>query len=73
MVEGHTDDVLNPQSNLSLSENRSEPVSGFLKQNLSASSAIITKRHGVSQPVVPNMNDENRQRKRRLEILVMPK
>lgn len=73
VVEGHTDDVGNPQSNLALSENRAGAVAAFLKKHLSASFTIGTKGNGESQPIVPNTNEENRQKNRRVEILVIPR
>lgn len=72
-VEGHTDDVGNDASNLSLSENRAEAVAGFLKKNLPGAFTIITKGYGESQPIVPNTNEEYRQQNRRVEILVIPR
>lgn len=72
IVEGHTDNVGSPQSNLKLSENRAQQVAAYLKENLSASYKYAIKGLGESQPVAPNDTDENKQRNRRVEILVLP-
>lgn len=72
-VEGHTDDVGSDASNRILSEKRAASVASALQ------SALKNPRfkwkiagHGESQPIVANDTDENRQKNRRVEILVVP-
>ncbi|NNJ81395.1 MAG: OmpA family protein, partial [Flavobacteriaceae bacterium] len=72
IVEGHTDNVGSPQSNLKLSENRAKEVSAYLKSNLPEDYKYAIKGYGETRPVVPNDSDENRQKNRRVEILVVP-
>ncbi|MEO6348983.1 MAG: OmpA family protein [Aquaticitalea sp.] len=72
VVEGHTDNVGNPASNKTLSENRAKEVSNYLKTKLSSSYQFEIKGYGDSQPVAPNDSDENKQKNRRVEILVIP-
>lgn len=72
VVEGHTDNIGNPQSNSVLSQNRAKEVSGYLKEHLKGPYGFETKGYGESQPIAPNDNDDNRQKNRRVEILVIP-
>jgi outer membrane protein OmpA-like peptidoglycan-associated protein len=71
-VEGHTDNVGNPNSNKSLSENRAKEVSNYLKKNLSSHYTFQVNGFGETQPIKPNDTEENKQRNRRVEILVIP-
>lgn len=72
IVEGHTDNVGSPQSNLMLSKNRAQEVAGYLKENLSNTYKFTIKGLGETQPVAANDTDENKQKNRRVEILVLP-
>jgi outer membrane protein OmpA-like peptidoglycan-associated protein len=72
VVEGHTDNVGNPASNKTLSENRAKEVSNYLKTKLSSSYSFEIKGYGDSQPIAPNDTDRNKQKNRRVEILVIP-
>lgn len=72
IVEGHTDNVGNTQSNKTLSENRAQEVSIYLKKNLSNAYQYETMGYGEGQPITANDIDENRQKNRRVEILVIP-
>ena len=73
IIEGHTDNVGNPSANNILSEKRADEVAGYLKKNLPSTYSLQTKGYGESQPIAPNDSDENRQKNRRVEILVMPR
>jgi len=72
IVEGHTDNVGDPKSNKTLSENRARVVSDYLKKHLKGAYSFQQKGFGESQPVAANDSDENKQRNRRVEILVIP-
>jgi outer membrane protein OmpA-like peptidoglycan-associated protein len=73
IVEGHTDNVGNPATNKTLSENRAKAVSTFLKSKLSSSNYTFEiKSFGENQPIAPNDTPENKQINRRVEILVVP-
>ncbi|MEZ4778920.1 MAG: OmpA family protein [Flavobacteriaceae bacterium] len=72
IIEGHTDNVGNPSSNKTLSEKRAKEVSNFLKSQLSGSYSFEVKGFGENQPVAPNDTPENKQKNRRVEILVVP-
>jgi outer membrane protein OmpA-like peptidoglycan-associated protein len=72
IVEGHTDNVGSPQSNKTLSEKRAQEVANYLKSKLPDSYLYKVKGFGETQPVAPNDTDENKQKNRRVEILVLP-
>lgn len=72
IVEGHTDNVGSPGSNLTLSSNRANEVNEYLKGQLPEAYTFKIKGYGETRPVVPNDTDENRQKNRRVEILVAP-
>lgn len=73
IVEGHTDNVGSPQSNKTLSENRAREVSNYLKQKLAKQYTFKVIGYGESQPIAANDSEENKQKNRRVEILVLPK
>ena len=72
IVQGHTDNVGDSKSNLLLSENRARKVSNYLKANLPQKYQFEISGLGESAPIAPNDTDENRQKNRRVEILVIP-
>lgn len=72
IVEGHTDNVGSPESNLLLSKNRAKEVSNFLKEKLKEGYTFSIQGHGENRPVAANDSEENRQKNRRVEILVVP-
>lgn len=70
-VGGHTDDVGDDASNLSLSQRRAEAVKAYLVKNGVAESRVQAKGYGETQPQVPNDSDINRAKNRRTEFLVV--
>ncbi|MCX2678925.1 OmpA family protein [Galbibacter sp. EGI 63066] len=75
MVEGHTDNVGSSQANKTLSEKRAQSVTTLLKTLMKDKANNFKwklKGYGDSQPVAPNDSDENRQKNRRVELLVLP-
>lgn len=72
-VEGHTDDVGSADSNKSLSQKRAASVSVELKKVLPNPNFKWKEvGYGESRPLAKNDSDENRQKNRRVEILVIP-
>ena len=72
-VEGHTDDVGNTVSNKTLSQKRAASVADALKKAIGKPTFKWKKiGYGDSKPLVANDSDENRQKNRRVEILVTP-
>ena len=73
VVEGHTDDRGTAAYNLALSSRRAEAVAAWLSQNGVLRERLEIKGLGRTSPLVPNANDANRAKNRRVEIkLIKP-
>ncbi len=70
LIEGHTDNVGTDTYNMGLSERRANAVGNYLKSAGVASSRLITKWYGESQPKVENTNDANRALNRRVQFVI---
>jgi OOP family OmpA-OmpF porin len=69
-VEGHTDNVGNDATNLTLSEARAKAVTAALVKDHGVDAARLTaKGLGSSKPAVPNTTAEGRQTNRRVELV----
>jgi len=72
-IEGHTDDVGSDASNKTLSQKRAASVAAELKKVISSPNFKWSEKgYGETQPLVPNDSDVNRQKNRRVEIVVTP-
>jgi outer membrane protein OmpA-like peptidoglycan-associated protein len=71
IIEGHTDDIGGEEYNMKLSINRADAVKKFYTNIGIESETIITKGCGKLKPKVPNINDENRRKNRRIEITII--
>ncbi len=72
-IEGHTDNVGEINYNLKLSQKRAKSVSNELKNHLPKNTFQWKEiGYGESRPLVKNDTDENRNKNRRVEILVLP-
>jgi outer membrane protein OmpA-like peptidoglycan-associated protein len=70
LVEGHTDNVGSPASNLSLSDARAAAVKAALVADFGIDGArITTKGFGDTKPTVPNAIAAGRAQNRRVEIV----
>ena len=70
MIEGHTDNVGDDASNLSLSERRAASVSAYLTSNFGVDAARLeSKGFGETKPVAGNDTAEGRQNNRRVELV----
>ena len=70
LIEGHTDNVGDPASNLTLSQARAEAVKAALVSQLGADAArIATQGFGDTKPVGENATPEGRAQNRRVEIV----
>lgn len=69
-VEGHTDNLGQPESNLKLSEVRAEAVRDYLVQAGLPAGTILVKGLGDADPVASNNTNDGRARNRRVEIIV---
>lgn len=68
-IEGHTDNQGSEQYNRLLSERRAESVRQYLVQRFAlAPERLLVKGYGKDRPLVPNLNEENRRKNRRIEI-----
>ena len=70
VITGHTDNIGNAADNRVLSRKRMLEVSNYLIA-AGVSAGQIEERHaGEAQPMVPNQNEANRSRNRRVDILL---
>ena len=71
IVEGHTDDVGNPDYNLKLSQRRAESVMNTLIEKYSIDkSRLSAKGYGDTRPLEYNSTAEGRKKNRRVEVWV---
>lgn len=71
LVEGHTDNVGNPASNLNLSQMRSDAVKNYLVQQGVEANRLEAKGFGQEQPVAGNNTPEGRAANRRVELKLL--
>ena len=69
-IEGHTDSVGPAEFNQRLSERRAQAVRNALIDEGISDSRIETRGYGEDHPVASNDTPENRQRNRRVEIII---
>ncbi|MFA6924952.1 MAG: OmpA family protein, partial [Bacteroidales bacterium] len=70
-IDGHTDNVGNPESNMKLSQERANSVRDYLIKNGIPAKRVTAKGYGDTQPVDDNATDEGRQKNRRTEVNVL--
>ena len=70
-ISGHTDDKGSDEYNRKLSDNRAKSVLTYLANKGIDSSRLTSIGFGESQPVIENINDENRAVNRRVEFKVL--
>lgn len=70
-VSGHTDDVGSKDYNKALSDNRAKSVKEYLAKNGVAASRLKHKGYGMEKPAVANDTDDNRQKNRRIEFMIL--
>lgn len=69
-ISGHTDNMGSAAFNLDLSKRRAEAVKAFLIENGVSESRIFVEYFGLSKPLVPNDNEQNRLKNRRVEFKI---
>jgi outer membrane protein OmpA-like peptidoglycan-associated protein len=69
-IEGHTDDRGSDEHNVDLSQRRATAVAAFLTKNGVPNGSVYTQAFGESRPRVPNTDEENRAKNRRVEIVL---
>lgn len=70
-IEGHTDDVGNDGNNQKLSEKRASAVLRFLVEAGVDPERLLAVGYGEAKPLVPNDNDTNREKNRRVEFTIL--
>lgn len=71
LLTGHTDNIGNKSSNLTLSDSRATAVKSFLVSNGIKADRIETKGQGSSEPLMSNGSEAGRAVNRRVEILFL--
>ena len=69
VIAGHTDNVGTPNMNLTLSRQRSESVITWLTNRGVDKARLISAGFGDTRPIVPNTNEEGRQKNRRVDLV----
>lgn len=69
-LQGHTDNVGDKKSNLTLSNNRAKAVYDYLVANGIDAARLTYKGYGDTKPKVPNDTPEHRQMNRRTEYMI---
>jgi outer membrane protein OmpA-like peptidoglycan-associated protein len=72
-VEGHTDNTGNERSNQQLSMERAKSVVLFLAQQGIDQSRLSAMGYGSARPIAANDTEENRQKNRRVDLVVSDK
>ena len=70
-IQGHTDNVGSPASNLTLSQQRAEAVRNYLTQRGILPERVEARGYGETRPVAGNITDEDRAQNRRTEFKVL--
>lgn len=70
-IVGHTDDIGSDYSNQVLSEGRAQSIRTEMINRGIDGDRIETKGRGERDPIVPNDSEENRQKNRRVEIVLL--
>lgn len=70
-IGGHTDDVGDDASNMTLSQQRAESVRNYLMKKGIAANRVIAKGYGETQPVTTGTSDQDRQMNRRTEVKIL--
>lgn len=70
-LEGHTDNVGNPEANLKLSQTRVDAVKKYLTSKGISKNRVQTKAFGGSQPIAKENTEEARAKNRRVEMRVL--
>jgi outer membrane protein OmpA-like peptidoglycan-associated protein len=69
-IEGHTDNIGDPASNLSLSKKRAQSVARYLTAKGVATSRITTEGYGDTRPIVKSKSGESTASNRRVVFII---
>jgi outer membrane protein OmpA-like peptidoglycan-associated protein len=67
-IEGHTDNIGKPETNLKLSAKRAQAVKNYFIKKGIAESRITAQGFGDSKPIAPNKTPQGRAKNRRVEL-----
>jgi outer membrane protein OmpA-like peptidoglycan-associated protein len=70
-IEGHTDDDGKASYNKKLSQKRADSVMKYLVEHGVDAARLTAVGHGEEIPMVPNDTDENKEKNRRVEFLII--
>ena len=69
-IQGHTDNVGDPEFNRQLSEARAAAVRDWLVEAGVGESRLVAKGYGDLRPLLPNITDHNRAMNRRVQFII---
>jgi OOP family OmpA-OmpF porin len=73
VIEGHTDNVGTPASNLVLSDKRAKAVNDFFENGLKGKKLKLNYYgYGDQYPVAPNDTKQGQEKNRRVELVILP-
>ncbi len=72
-IQGHTDNVGNPDYNLFLSDDRARAVYNYIIELGVDKNRVSFKGYGITRPIVTNATEEGRARNRRTEFYIINK
>ncbi|MDR1864602.1 MAG: OmpA family protein [Bacteroidales bacterium] len=70
LIEGHTCNIGTHAVNITIGQNRANVAKDYLVRKGIAATRITTVSKAETEPVVPNTNEENRRKNRRVEIKI---
>jgi outer membrane protein OmpA-like peptidoglycan-associated protein len=72
-IQGHTDNVGDPASNMKLSNDRAKNVYSFLLAQGIVDSRLSSKGFGMNKPIASNANEKGKAKNRRTEFVILSK
>lgn len=73
-INGHTDNQGDADYNITLSKERAEAVAEYFSENSDLDSSMMSiEGLGDTEPIASNKNEDDRQKNRRVEIVINPK
>jgi len=70
-ISGHTDNVGNDESNMTLSKNRAQATAKYLQGKGVPEKQLVTEWFGETKPIADNTTAEGRQKNRRVEMQIV--
>ncbi len=70
-IEGHTDDDGSAKYNKKLSQRRADSVKQYLIEHGIDEARLVSVGHGEDKPLVANDSDENKEKNRRVEFIIV--